>query len=266
MVDGLGNRYRRKVFGRMTTTEHNKILNILERRAHCFRPELQMLQKQEALEPSIDETGTLSSFEADSKERERESQARLLEETMVKELNDKVLEIHGMVPEEKAEGVIRLLHQNVNGSNRRFSNKTKVENAKELHDELEANLVAYNEHKINLKHKLKKLGFNQLFWGREIKVHSIVVHNVHQCKGRVQESGMSLMAFGGVINYSDMSTSGIDESRLGWWVVMMLYGEIRMQIVCTYNPCGNDKLNSGTVYQQQRKYWVEKWHSFACPC
>jgi hypothetical protein len=38
-----------------------------------------------------------------------------------------------------------------------------------------------------------------------------------------------------------------------------------MHIVCTYSPCGNDKPNSGTVFQQQQKYWVEKWHSLACP-
>jgi hypothetical protein len=89
MVDGLGNII--KVFGRMATTEHNKILSILERQVCCFRPELWMLQEQEALKPSIDETGTLGSFEADRRDKERESQACLLEEMAVKELKDEVL-------------------------------------------------------------------------------------------------------------------------------------------------------------------------------
>ncbi len=35
IVDSLGNIYRRKVFGRMATTEHNKISSILDRRACC---------------------------------------------------------------------------------------------------------------------------------------------------------------------------------------------------------------------------------------
>jgi hypothetical protein len=264
MVDGLGNTFRRKVFGRMAT-EHNKILSILERRARCFRLELQLLQEQEAIEPSIDETGTLSSFKADQRERERKSQARLMEEMAVKDLKDEVLEIHGMVPGKKTEGVIRLLYENSNRFNGRYSNNTKVKKAKELHNKMEADIVAYNEHKLNLKHKLNKIGFNQLFWGGEAKVSSIVVHNIHGGKGRVQEGGTSLLAFGSVIKYLDMSTSGKTESGLKRWVVMMLHGEIRTRIVCAYNPCSIDKPNLGAVYQQQRKYWVEKRHSLANP-
>jgi hypothetical protein len=49
MVDGLGDIFRRKYFRRMATTEHNKILSILERWAWCFWPELWLLQEQEAL-------------------------------------------------------------------------------------------------------------------------------------------------------------------------------------------------------------------------
>ncbi len=71
MVDGLGDVFRRDFFGRMATKEHNKILSILKRRACCFQPELRLLQEQEALKPSIYKTWTLSSFEADQRERER---------------------------------------------------------------------------------------------------------------------------------------------------------------------------------------------------
>jgi hypothetical protein len=62
-----------------------------------------------------------------------------------------------------------------------------------------------------------------------------------------------------------MLTSGKDKSGLRRWVVMKLHGAIRTRIVCAYNPCGNNKTNYGTVYQQQQKYWVEKRHSLACP-
>jgi hypothetical protein len=149
----------------MATTEHNKILSILERQKRCFQPELRLLQEQEALKPSIDETETLSSFEADLREKEIESQAHLLEETAEKDLKDNVLEIHGMAPGKKTEKVIRLLYENANGFYRRYSNNTKVKKVKELHDKLEAYLASYNEHKLNLKYKLNKVGFNQLFWG-----------------------------------------------------------------------------------------------------
>ena len=52
-VDGLGNKTRQKIYGSMATTEHNKILSILERRACRFRPELQQVLEQEQLENGI---------------------------------------------------------------------------------------------------------------------------------------------------------------------------------------------------------------------
>ena len=138
---------------------------------------------------------------------------------------------------------------------------------KELHNELEADVVAYCEHRINLKHKLNKVGFNQLFWGGEAEVRSVVAHNIHaeEIKGRTQEGGTSMLAFGGVIDYLDMSKSGKNESGLGQWVVMTFESDVRTRIVCGYNPCGNDKTNSGTVYQQQRRYWITKQPSLVCP-
>ena len=73
------------------------------------------------------------------------------------------------------------------------------------------------------------------------------------------------MGFGEVLEYLDMAQSGKDETGLGRWVVMTLSGETKTRIVCGYNPCGNDKPNSGTVYHQQRVYWVTTRHSLVCP-
>jgi hypothetical protein len=67
----------------------------------------------------------------------------------------------------------------------RFLNNKEVEKGKKLHDELDVDFAAYNKHKLNLKHKLHKVGFNQLFWGREAEARSVVVNNVHGGKGRV---------------------------------------------------------------------------------
>ena len=74
-----------------------------------------------------------------------------------------------------------------------------------------------------------------------------------------------MMMFGGVLDYLDMMLSGRDETGLGRWVVMTLRGETTTRIVYGYNPCGNDKPNSGTVYHQQRRYWLEKRKCVTCP-
>jgi hypothetical protein len=58
----------------------------------------------------------------------------------------------------------------------------------------------------------------------------------------------------------------MDPSGLGCWTVMMLQGDgVWTCIVCGYNPCGNNKLNSGTSYQQQKRYLVTVWKDLTCP-
>ncbi len=65
-----------------------------------------------------------------------------------------------MVLGKKPDGVIRLLYKNRNNSDGWFSNKRKVEKAKEIQDDLEADLVTNNDHCLNLKQKHNKVGFN----------------------------------------------------------------------------------------------------------
>jgi hypothetical protein len=56
-----------------------------------------------------------------------------------------------VAPMSKAEGVIRLNYENANGINNKLSNYDKVEKAKGIIDELEADIVAYNEHRLNMQ-------------------------------------------------------------------------------------------------------------------
>ena len=49
---------------------------------------------------------------------------------------DETPEVHGHRPGTKQEGVIRVLYENANGIDGKFTNNWKVEKAKELHDEL----------------------------------------------------------------------------------------------------------------------------------
>ena len=177
---------------------------------------------------AIDETGTLDTWELQQDQQEREMQARLLERSELVNIDDEVLAVHGDRMRGKQEGVIRLLYENANGIDGRFNNNDKVTKAKELHNELEADVVAYCEHRINLKHQRNMVGFNQLFWGGKAEVRSVVAHNVHaeEIKGRTQEGGTSMLAFGGVIDYLDMAQLGKDESGLGQWVVMTFEGDV----------------------------------------
>ncbi len=125
-----------------------------------------------------------------------------------------------MAPTSKAEGVIRLNYENTNGINNKLGNNDKVEKAKGIINELEADIVAYNEHQLNMQNQQNVNGFNQLFKGGEVAIQSVVAHNVHKYIGKVQKGGTSLMAIGPLTEYIKHNQLGKDETGLGRWAVI----------------------------------------------
>ena len=91
-------------------------------------------------------------------------------------------------------------------------------------DELEADVVCYNEHRVNMKHKGNYNGSNQLFRGGEADIISVVAHNVHENVGRVQEGGASMLLFGSLIQQFDVDHSGKDDKGIGSWFYMKFCG------------------------------------------
>ncbi len=162
-----------------------------------------LAQEDERLDVKIDETGTLARRE-ESWGIDKELAARVLEERELRDITDDVLKIHGTRPRQKPDGVVWLIYENANGIDGRFTNNKKVEKAKQIHNNLEVDIVAYNEHRLNMQYKLNKVGFSQLLWGGEAEVRSIVGHNVHQERHRrIQEGCTSLLMFGQTIDFYD---------------------------------------------------------------
>ena len=58
-----------------------------------------------------------------------------------------------MVPAQKPEGETRLTYEDGNGFNSRISNNDKLDKAKQVINDLEPYIVAYNENKLNLTTK-----------------------------------------------------------------------------------------------------------------
>jgi len=71
------------------------------------------------------------------------------------------------MPGRKEEGITRLLYKNANGIQNRLAGNDKLEKAKDLINELGADVVAYNKHRQNLRHRDNRNGWNQLFKGGE---------------------------------------------------------------------------------------------------
>ncbi len=127
----------------------------------------------------MDETGTV---ELGRDMRDKEERGRRLREEWqeVGNVSEDILKVHGVTPGSKAEGITWLLYENANGIQCKWSNNWKVEKARELHDVLEADIIAYNKHWLNMKHKSNSIGFSKLFGGGEADMRSIVAHNVHE--------------------------------------------------------------------------------------
>ena len=159
----------------------------------------------------------------------------------IRRVSDEILQVHGVLPGRKDDGIVRLLYENANGIPNRLGGNEKLDKAKELIDKLGAEVIAYNEHRQNLRHKDNRNGWNQLFRGGESDVRSIVAHNIHEADkiGRVQEGGTGLLMFGPITEYLDMPASEKDRSGLGRWTTMLLKGSsgVQTRIICGYNPC-----------------------------
>ena len=114
---------------------------------------------------------------------------------------------------------------------------------KEVIYELETDVVCYNEHIFNVRHKGNHNGFNQLFRGWEYDIISVVPHNVQKYVSRVQQGGTSMLLFGPLIQQLDFEHSGKDDTGSGRWYYMKFCGSegTKTQILCGYNPCYNKK-------------------------
>jgi hypothetical protein len=130
-------------------------------------------------------------------------------------ISEEVLQVHGVAPPSKGKGVVRLIYENMNGLSNKLSNNDKVDKAKEIHDDLEVDIVAYNKHRLNMHDRRNVNRLNQLFKGGKEALQSVVAHNVHENIGRVQEGEMSLLLFGSLTEQLNHDQTGKDETGLG---------------------------------------------------
>ncbi len=271
LVDDQGQITRDVRYGSMATTSHVSVLNALTEHSNRLRSNRGNSTSSDDLLTSwaINETGTVdATLFMDSRENDEQCTAiEQQERRRVWEVgvSNNVLRIHGTAPGLKGEGIPRLIYENVNGLNNRLMDNEKVERARELHDELEVDIAAYNEHRLNMAHKLNINGFNQLFKGGEAEVRSVVSHNVHENIGRVQEGGTSLLMFRTITDHILRDEPMKDETGLSRWSVMTIAGAgIQTRVVCGYNPCYNKNPDNGTTYQQHCRYFQTR-NEDRCP-
>ena len=141
------------------------------------------------------------------------------------EIANEILEVHVVAPRRNAEGVTRVIYDNSGGLNNRIGRNRKLEKAKEKIDDLEADAVIINKHRMNYSHKDNKNGLSQIFNRGECEIRSVAGHNVHEKKcGRVQQGSTCILLYVSLIGQYNFEASEKDDTGLGRWVSMMLQG------------------------------------------
>ncbi len=126
-------------------------LSEVELRSHCW---------------GLDDTGTINTTQLRRSREEIQQQ----EQIDIQGVSDEVLQVHGVLLGCKEEEITQLLYKNANGTPYRLCGNKKLDKAKDLIDELGTDVVAYNKHRQNLRHKDNGNGWNQLFRGGEADI------------------------------------------------------------------------------------------------
>jgi hypothetical protein len=202
-------------------TLHQTVLFALEQRALWYQNSktYEELEDKRLLDEAINETGTVPCANVGG----NEASCVNVEDQLIKEIRevlDYLLEVHGVPPGWKGEGITRLIFENLNGLQSTLLIKNeKLEKARRVIDELQADIVCYNEHRQNLWHRLNRNGFRQMFNGEETELRAIVSNNVHKEVGKFQEGGTAMMTYGDLIQQFDPEGSGHNNLGLGGWTV-----------------------------------------------
>jgi hypothetical protein len=127
------------------------------------------------------------------------------------------------------------MYENLNGLQSTLSSKNKkLEKARRVIVDLQADIVCYNVHRQNLWHTSNRNGFRQMLKGGEMELRAIALNNVHKYVGKFQEGGTAMMTYGSLIQQFDPEGSGHDNLGLGRWTFMRFVGDDKIvtRVIC----------------------------------
>ena len=185
--------------------------------------------------------------------------------------NQALLRPIGLIPCAKREGSTRLFYENLNGMPPHVSGNTKLEKTMGIIDDMEIDVFAYNEHKINFAHpENRRSGLSKLFNGGETLTRSTggnFSHPIAKSLGRRMEGGTGMTAYGELASLARSDLSGMDSAGLARWSYMTFSGKEGhvTTIIVGYNPCRTSPSQPSTSYQLQRTYWTVAKRDHTCP-
>jgi hypothetical protein len=137
---------------------------VLEHWALCYQNSqtYEELEDKRLSNEAIDETGSVPCANIGSDEMgcvniENIEQQHLTE---IRGVSDHLLEVHRVPQGRRGEGITRLIYENLNGlQSTLLSKNKKLEKVQQVINNLQADVVCYNERQQNLWHKSNRNGF-----------------------------------------------------------------------------------------------------------
>ncbi len=103
----------------------------------------------------------------------------------VMEMVDKgVLQVHGIAPNSKQDGIFCLMCKNANGFNNVISGSNKIAKALDIKEDFGIDCLMYCKHCLNLRHKSNKMTSSRCFSGR---LHAPPLPLTTNMKGNMQD-------------------------------------------------------------------------------
>jgi hypothetical protein len=99
-----------------------------------------------------------------------------------------------------------------------------LDKARQIINDLQADVVCYDKHCQNLKHKINRNGFHQMINGGETDLKTIAAHNANQDTGKFQERGTAMLVTGDLIEHFGPEGLGQNNPGLELWTFMKFTG------------------------------------------
>ncbi len=151
------------------------------------------------MDEAIDKTGMVAAPHVE----DNNEQCRTAEQEVSKEVrgvSKYLLDVHGLPPGWKGEVVTRVIYEKLNGLQSRLSKNEKLDKTWQIINDLQVDVVCYNEHCQNLKHKTNRNVFRQMFNGEETDLRAIAARNANKDAGKFQKGGTAMLVFGDILS------------------------------------------------------------------
>ncbi len=157
-------------------TSHHTIIEQLWIKADWFRKQ-RILQDQD-LEEIISKIKADEEFKDGEENGKAETASKDKQKRVLKAVKEGLLQVYGIAPNTKQQGIFWIMGENCNGFNNRIGGNEKIAKAQNIKEDLDVNCLMYCKHCINFRHKDNKNDLKQMFQ-RKLACMAVSAHNVH---------------------------------------------------------------------------------------